>query len=47
MIGNIIGDQHGANGAHDQDNAMGPHSLQTSVVDDLHLRGLGDGHGLL
>jgi hypothetical protein len=48
MIDNIIGDQHGANATHDgQDGPMAAHSLQTSVVDDLHFRGLAEGHGLL
>jgi hypothetical protein len=46
MIDTIIGDQHGANPAHDgQDSANLPHGVETRVVDDLHLRG--EGHGLL
>jgi hypothetical protein len=41
---NVVGDPHGGDG---HDHTMTPHSLPTSALDELHLRGLGEGVGLI
>jgi hypothetical protein len=48
LMDKIIGDQQGVDATHDgHDNALAAHALPTSVIDELHLRGSGEGVGLL
>ena len=48
IIDNIVGDLHGVDASHDgHDSTMSAHSLPTSALDELHLRGLGEGIGLV
>ena len=44
IVDNVVGDPHGGDG---HDDTMTPHSLPTNALDELHLRGLGEGVGLI
>jgi hypothetical protein len=48
IVDNIVGDPHGVDTSHDgHDHTMTPHTLPTSALDELHLRGLGEAVSLV